>query len=616
MTASARGSRSQPEPDPDFEALLEHLRVHRGADFTGYKRSSLMRLVARRMQTTGHATVREYQDHLEVDPGEFRQLFDMLLINVTAFFRDPESWAVLRERALPELLLSLPPNSPIRVWSAACATGEEAYTLAIVLAEVLGPEQFAERVKVYATDVDESALAVARAGRYKRSALEALDPELVERWFEGDEDVLTIRSELRNAVIFGRHDLIQDAPIGRVSLLTCRNVLMYFNHETQARVLERFSFSLSDGGLLLLGKAEMLLTHGDLFAPVDLKHRMFVKTGHREPPRPPFTPRGRHGEAGSSRVVEAAFAGAPDPQVVLDADGLLTLVNESAVRRLGVSRADVGRPFFELPLSWAPVELRRPVATAQADGTPVELRDVTWGRGTDQAWYDVQVAPLRDAATDLGVQITFVDVTRYRHLAEDLDAANRALETAYEELQSSNEELETTNEELQSAIEELETTNEELQSTNEELETMNEELQSTNEELQSVNDELRERTSEVHRVNAFLESILLGLHAAVVVVDPGLVIRVWNERAEQMWGLRAYEAQGRAFLSLDIGLPVDALREGLLGVLHGGEPRFETEVPARNRFGREVVCVVTCSRLQDGTGGVTGAMVLLEERPA
>jgi two-component system CheB/CheR fusion protein len=614
MTSSPRTTRTQPEPDPDFEALLEHLRVHRGADFTGYKRTSLMRLVGRRMQTTGHTSVRDYLDHLEVDPGEFAQLFDMLLINVTSFFRDAEAWTVLREQALPALLLALPAGSPVRVWSAACASGEEAYTLAILLAEVLGPEQFAARVKVYATDIDESALATARAGQYRREALSAVDPMLVERWFEGSGDLLTISSQLRGSVIFGRHDLIQDAPIGRINLLTCRNALMYLNHETQARALERFSFSLAPGGLLMLGKAEMLLTHGDLFSPVDLKHRLFAKRDVRIELRPTFSPRGRDGEVGLTKVVEAAFAGAPDPQLVLDDQGVLSLVNESAVRRLGVSRQDIGRPFFELPVSYSPLELGRPVAAAQSGAAPVELGEVTVGSGADEAWYDVQVAALTAGDGVLGVQITFVDVTRYRHLAQDLDAANRALETAYEELQSSNEELETTNEELQSAIEELETTNEELQSTNEELETMNEELQSTNEEMQAVNDELRERTSEVHRVNAFLESILLGLDGAVVVVDTDLVVRVWNERAEQMWGLRSYEAQGQPFLSLDIGLPVSTLRDALLAVLSGDQHHVDAQVRARDRFGRDVVCAVSCSRLQDAAGAVTGAMVLLEER--
>ncbi|HEX9941243.1 MAG TPA: PAS domain-containing protein, partial [Thermoanaerobaculia bacterium] len=196
----------------------------------------------------------------------------------------------------------------------------------------------------------------------------------------------------------------------------------------------------------------------------------------------------------------------------------------------------------------------------------------------------------------------------------DLTRANQELEMAYEELQSANEELETTNEELQSTIEELETTNEELQSANEELETMNEELQSTNEELRSMNDQIQERSDELRRVNAYLSSILSGLRAAVVVLNPALEVEIWSEKAQELWGLRSAEVQGKPFLSLDIGLPVEQLREPILQCLNSGPHGTELVLDGVNRRGRAIRCQVACTRLSDGAGPA-GAILLMEEVP-
>lgn len=211
------------ELDPEFEGLLGFLRDDRGVDFTGYKRASLRRLVARRMSGVGVSSTSAYLDQLQVDPAEVRGLFDSLLINVTSFFRDPTTWESLRTTFLPPLLAAPGPNQPVRVWSAACATGEEAYTLAVLLHEALGDEAFRRRVKVYATDIDEPALAMARAGRFSRTSLEGLSDEQVEAYFPRHGDSHVFRQDLRENLIFGRHDLLSDAPISRVSLLVCRN---------------------------------------------------------------------------------------------------------------------------------------------------------------------------------------------------------------------------------------------------------------------------------------------------------------------------------------------------------------------------------------------------------
>ena len=609
-------------PTPhDLEALLTYLRDSRGADFTGYKRPSLTRLVNRRMRTVGVSTYQEYTDLLQAEGAELAALLDTLLVSVTSLFRDPDAWDVLRTQLLPQALRALARDEPVRVWSAACATGEEAYSLAILLHEVLGDDAYRRRVKVYATDVDEQALAVARAGRYPRSRLEQLTDHQREKYFEPDGDELSFRGELRSSLIFGRHDLLANAPISRVLLLSCRNVLMYFTPETQAKVLERFSWALHPEGLLLLGKAEMLLTQAQLFTPVSLPQRVFRAR------RPPSAARlgalavgaPTLRESDVARVAEVAFDAAPAAQVVLDAQGVVALVNARAEHELGLSPADLGRPFGDLVVSYRPVELRGVVASASASREPVELRDVGWSDADGaECWWDVVVAPLLDgegAERDvIGVHLVFEDVTERHELRSRLDQLDHELTTAYQELRSSSEELETTNEELQSAVEELETTNEELQSTNEELETMNEELQSTNEELQTLNDELRDRTLEVDQVNDFLQGILSGLETAVVVVDVDYRVQLWNSGAERLTGLRAFEAQGQRVLDLPVDVPADDLR-ALLGevVLRGGRPDPVT-VAVTNRFGRPAQRRVSATPLRrGGAGDVTGAVLTVSD---
>src|SRR3954449_8655013 len=261
--------------DPAFEALLEFLKRARGIDFTGYKRTSLERRFRRRLVTVGCASFGDYLDYLEVHPDEYEALFDTLLINVTEFFRDTQPWEYLRDAVLPPLLAAKDPTEPIRVWSAGCASGQEPYSVAMLLAEALGEEAYRERVKIYATDIDADALDAARQATYGAREVESVPPELLERYFTPVESGFTFRKDLRRAIIFGRNNLVQDSPISKLDLLVCRNTLMYFTAETQARVLRHFHFALQDAGALVLGKSELMISHRDLFAPVDLKKRIF-----------------------------------------------------------------------------------------------------------------------------------------------------------------------------------------------------------------------------------------------------------------------------------------------------------------------------------------------------
>ena len=608
--------------DRDLEVLLDYLRRSRSFDFTGYKRTSLSRRIDKRMQDVGVDSYLGYLDHLEVDPEEFTQLFNTILLNVTSFFRDPPAWEYLGAQVLPKLAAGKADDEPVRIWSAGCASGEEAYTLAMVAAEALGPEAVRERVKIYATDVDEDALSQARQARYTAKQVEGVPPELLERHFERNGDGYVFSKELRRSVIFGRHDLIQDAPISRIDLLVCRNTLMYLNSETQSHVLARFSFALREGGCLMLGKAEMLLTHSDLFTSLDLKRRVFRKvpgaTLHERlmvltdaGDRPAGHQRGR-----DERIRTAAMEASPEAQIVVDAGGYLTLANERARVMFKLTGDDLARPFQDLELSYRPLELRSKIQQVYVERRPSQVDEVEWPTPSGEvAHLEVQVVPLIDDHQKLlGASINFSDVTRSRRYKEELEHANQGLEDAYAELQSTNEELETTNEELQSTVEELETTNEELQSTNEELETMNMEMQATNEELQTINDELGQRTTELNQLNSFLESIWAGLDGAVAVLDPDLQVLVWNHGSEDLWGVRQEEVQGQHFLNLDIGLPIDQVRPALRAAMSDEHRSQSITIEAINRRGRTVTCRVTCSPLLDSDKSLRGVIMVVVEQ--
>ena len=610
---------SSEDPTGDFEAVLSYLKEARGFDFTGYKRTSLARRVLRRMAQVDMNDYQEYTDLLQVDADEFNALFNTILINVTSFFRDPEAWEYLRNEIVPTMLAQQSPEDPIRIWSAGCASGEEAYSLAMVFAEALGVERFRQRVKIYATDVDEEALAQARHATYGEQAVASVPPELVGTYFDRQGASYVFRKDLRRSVIFGRNDLVQDAPISRIDLLVCRNTLMYFNAETQTKILSRLHYALGVRGMLFLGKAEMLLSHNRIFEQVDLTRRVFRKTAVGAATFGQFAIQGiahdRHAELGSlDQLREYAFSASPVAQVVVTADDVVALINQQAEVVFGLSSRDVGRPLRDLEISYRPVELRAYVEQTRLERRAIRIKDVEWQRGTGEvAWFEIHVNPMVAGDSGLlGVSIVFHDVTAARGLVDELAHANRQLESAYEELQSTNEELETTNEELQSTVEELETTNEELQSTNEELETMNEELHSTNDELQAINDTLRERSLELDEANDFLESILTSVRAGLAVVDTEMRVLAWNRGAEDLWGLRADEAAGQHLLNLDIGLPMTQLQPEVRNALHDENFDSVVRLSAVNRRGRQVALVVRCSSLRRPSGSVRGCIITME----
>jgi two-component system, chemotaxis family, CheB/CheR fusion protein len=605
--------------DEEFEELLGFIKEHRGFDFTGYKRPTLRRRIAKRMHAIGATSYAAYHEYLQSREPEFGALFDTILINVTGFFRDPAAWDYIASDVIPRLVERQGAGGELRFWSAGCATGEEAYTLAMLVGEALGEDEFRDRVKIYATDVDESALMDGRHGRYTSSQVEDVPEALRERYFEHANGRMIFRPEFRRSVIFGRNDLLLDPPISRIDLIVARNTLMYFGPESQRKILGNFHFALNPDGVLFLGRSEVLLSRSKLFVPLDLKRRVFVKvppSEFREHLRDLTHDGGRAApdELDNIRVRHASFETAPVAQVVIDKGGFLAAVNMQARTLFGLSKHDLGKPLQDLELSYRPVELRSRVEQAFGAHHPVRIKDVEWARGSETRWFDVQISPLHAPdGSSLGTGIAFVDMSRYRRLQEDLEHSNDRLETAYEELQSTAEELETTNEELQSTNEELETTNEELQSSNEELETMNEELQSTNEELHTINDEMRQTSQELNQVNAFLESILESLNAGVLVADRDLVVQAWNGEAAELWGLRADEVHGQHLMNLDIGLPLEQVMPLLRSTITDGSVG-EALVDATNRRGRAIRCRVRTSPLETAGADARGVIVVMDER--
>src|SRR5689334_10545193 len=518
--------------DEAFEDQLRYMRDSRGFDFTGYKRTSLMRRVRHRMDQAGYTAFDEYLDFLQASSDEFTALFNTILINVTSFFRDPEAWEFVSTEVIPRLLAERGPDDPIRVWSAGCASGQEAYTLAMLLAEVLGAEAFRQRVKIYTTDVDEDALSEARTASYDAKAVESVPPDLLARYFEQvNGGRYVFHKDLRRAVIFGRNDLVKDAPISHVDLLVCRNTLMYLNAETQRNVLGRLHFALAPQGTLFLGHAEMLLSHGDRFTPLNLKHRVFRKAAgthggvDRYDPNSAFYERNMD-LSGLTTVRDLAFRASPVAQIVVTGEDTVAMINQQAESIFGLSARDIGRLLRDLEVSYRPVELRAYLEQAKVERRSARIQDVKWQwPGAETVWFEIHLNPLVDAENGLlGVSIVFFDVTATRALLDKVVQTNRQLEAAYEELQS----------------------------TNEELETMNEELQSTNDELHTINDALRERTVELDEAKTFLDSLVNSIQLGMVVVDREMRVVVWNRGCEELWGLRADETVGRVLGSLDI----------------------------------------------------------------
>jgi len=620
-----------PVPDSGLEEIIQKISTEHAFDVRGYKRSTLYRRLQKRMADAGCSGPEAYLVRLDIDPNEYERLVDTILINVTEFFRDPPAWEFLQQHCAQALVRRRGAGSPIRIWSVGCASGEEAYSLSILFHELIG-EQSLRDFKIYATDVDPHALATARAAVYTAADLQHVSPARLHTYFDAlPGGRYAVKREVRSSVIFGQHNILKDPPISRLDLLVCRNLLIYFDADTQQQLLPRFHYAVRSEGYLFLGKAETLMTRSHIFRPLEPRFRVFQRV-------PPSAGDSLHATLDYRRTVlgpyqdslqveaenymlHAVIDRAADPVFLLDPSGRILMASDPARELFEIKDGLSGVTLLDMAERLRPVALRLALEDARtaARSTHLDQVEIVKADGS-RVQLQVDVSPiLNPMGNPTHILLWGHDETEWNQLAVELDHTREELETVTEELQTTNEELETTNEELQSTNEELETTNEELQSTNEELETTIEELQSSNEELESANDELRARQDTLDALTRYQDMVLSSLQAGLVVLDERCVVITWNRVSENTWGLREEEVVGRQFFSLDIGLDVRQLEEPLSQLMRGESLLEKYELAARDRRGRPVHCVVRMNALREAPGeppaSPGGAVLIIEARP-
>ncbi len=599
----------------DLGRLTEKLLREHAVDFRDYKPTSLGRRVQRRLEAVKCSDMECYLKYLDRRPDEYAKLIDSILINVTEFFRDPEAWDILRTEVIPRVVADKHPGEQIRVWSAGCATGEEPYTMAMLLSETVGPRINEYDVRIYATDIDDDALSIARRGEYSPDSLKVVPEAVLQKYFAKNSRY-TVNRDVRKMVIFGRHNLVTDPPISHLDLIICRNVLIYMTVDLQNRILSKFYYGLQNNGFLFLGKAESLLTSSKLFSPVNERWRIFRKElaigalgrpGGEQQAVAQATEAGRTEYQISGIFNEAVLRYTPSGIIVVDNDNVVRVVNSSAEAIWGIEGpALLGKSIFEGKLPPQLQDLLPRISQVRMQRTEMKVEEIDLTQVRNRPLHiSLGIAPMFDImGNSLGIIMVTENITNQVKLRSDLEAVN-------EQLQAANEEMETTNEELQSTNEELETTNEELQSTNEELETTNEELQSTNEELSTTNDELSVRTTELNTLTFYYNAVIQGLDVPVIIVDEQHIISTWNPAAEQFFGIKASDATKRNFFELNLQPRMARSRDRLRKL---PEIRKLSRTPAieyKTRTGDIAKCVIGYQPLVDSSGTYRGAVIAI-----
>jgi two-component system CheB/CheR fusion protein len=556
------------KPDDPLRDLLVQVSAQTNIDFRNYKSATILRRIGRRMAVTHNSNIRDYGDYLRTHPDEVKELVRAFLIKVTGFFRDPEAFDFLRGSIIPELIDRAKANGrTLRLWSAGCATGEEAYSLALLLADQLGQDFPEWNIKVFATDLAADAISFARRGLYPENVLKDLPHEFRDRFFERIDHGYRISKALRQAVIFGQQDISRGVPFPRIDLVTCRNLLIYLKPDLQQVVLDLFAYSLhQSNGYLFLGKAETARPNKPTFELVNKKWKIYRCLGGSM--AFPLQDSSLKAAAANNswreqrrRLISTGIAGAHELMpgdldvaqlrrinetmlrytnvavVIIDRQYRILTINAAARRLLGVRDVAYDQDFLHTVRGLPYQEMRRAIDTCFREHATINLQELELDQTSEGSGryvsFTVMLMQTEQGAPELAV-ITALDVTDHVQLKKRLEAVqrehadligelsaankrfgtmNKELQDANEELQAANEELMLTQEELQATNEEFEATNEELQATNEELETNNEELQATNEELQTTNDELTARTMELQEITKQLRLEQLQLTA-------------------------------------------------------------------------------------------------------
>jgi two-component system CheB/CheR fusion protein len=579
------------EAEPDetwseeqFDEIFDLLRGTSGVDFAHYKQPTIKRRILRRMALYRVSTLNDYLQVLRTQPQEIANLYKDILIHVTRFFREPESFQTLATHILPKLLHDRKPDNPVRMWVAGCATGEEAYSLAMAVIEAAGDALPTLAVQVFATDVSETAVEFARQGIYPASIVDDVPADKLRRFFTRADGGYRISKVVRDVCVFARQDLTRDPPFSKLDLVLCRNVLIYMDVTLQRKVLPIFHYALRADGYLVLGQAETIGSQSELFTLVDKKHKIYRKKAADQAfvsmpaasyalARPRAGPTGGADYASDVRAVQNEAN-----RAILDRyspPGVL--VNESL--EIVQFRGHTG-PYLEPPPGDASLNLlklaregllhglRSALQAARKTHKPVRKEGLHVRSNGGWTETDLEVLPLTSLRT-LHFLVLFrpaqgapppeMELARRPKPPLGRGAKNRAdkleqeLASTREYLQSIIQEVEAANEELQSANEEILSSNEELQSTNEELDTAKEELQSTNEELNTLNDELHARNEELTRANNDLVNLLGSVHVAVVIVSTDLRIRRFTPMAEKMLNL----------IAADVGRPITQVKPNI-----------------------------------------------------
>jgi two-component system, chemotaxis family, CheB/CheR fusion protein len=558
----------------DRSKLFVLLRSHSGVDFAAYKQSTIERRIQRRMALQKIDQLPDYVKLVQSNPAELAALYSDLLIAVTSFFRDGAPFEALATLVFPRIMENRRRGDPIRIWVAGCASGEEAFSIAIALLEYLGDRASDHRIQIFATDIDDASLARARQAVYPENIEMDVSPERLQRFFSSSDKGYQVRRSVRDMVVFARHNLGRDPPFSRIDLVSCRNVLIYMQQPLQRRVMSVFHYALKPDGFMLLGTSESVGEAADLFALVERKVKIYRKKNVAT--TAPFDP-----SVGPGPVLERPARPLGQPRGL----GFLQLADRAVLEQYGPPgvliddkldilqyRGKTGRFFEPLPgvATTNLMKLARPELLPELSAT---VRAALDGQrrvvsGPVRLWHDnavvtvhIDVTPLLDTGAIEPLLLVLFDEKSSSKAPDEepveapprdprVEDLERELIAAKEYLQATIEELEVTNEELQSSNEELQSSNEELQSTNEELETSKEEMQSTNEELITLNEELQNRMSQLNDSNDDLENVLGMASGALVLVGPDLCIRRFSAAAAKLLDL----------IPGDVGRPVTYLR--------------------------------------------------------
>ncbi|WP_064842273.1 MULTISPECIES: CheR family methyltransferase [unclassified Rhizobium] len=550
--------------------VLRNVTSH---DFHGYKRGTFTRRIQRRMQVLQISNIETYIERLRASRDEVQNLFQDLLIGVTQFFRDPGEFDAL-EREIPRLFEGKEPTDQLRVWVLGCATGEEAYSIAMLLREHMATMDYPPDVQIFATDLDARALGIARAGRYSAAITSQVQPERLARWFVREGDTYCVVKELREMCIFSPHNIVKDAPFSRIDILSCRNLLIYLDGELQNRVIPIFHFALRPNGLLFLGSSENVTRHAKLFTPVDRKNRLFrrLETATRIIPDFPLSPRPRSPDhplstpapmlqtgrlsATISRQAEVVAERFAPAYVVVDSHYDVLHFSGRTGRYLEPASGTATLNLLSLAHRDLRLDMRSALQRATTEAVKVEVPRVLLRQDDRTYAVNIIVEPLGSGDVT-SLIVLFQDAGQVAEgtapdggrltSEEHVQRLETDLRVTRDRLQATIEELESTNEELKSSNEEYQSINEELQSANEEMETSKEELQSVNEELQTVNGELAHRVTELDRTNSDLKNLLEATQIATVFLDNDLRVRSFTPAATEIFHL----------LDTDVGRPLD-----------------------------------------------------------